>query len=79
MFAQYAMASAEEALHDAGWQPSSKEDLENTVLCSTQCHKICRADLLQGVYIGSGIGNLDDAYDTAVAYEKGVSHIHVLA
>ncbi|KAK4985039.1 Mitochondrial beta-keto-acyl synthase [Elasticomyces elasticus] len=53
-FAQYAMVSAEEALHDAGWQPSTKDDLENT-----------------GVYIGSGIGNLDDAYDTAIAYEKG--------
>ncbi|KAF2624656.1 3-oxoacyl-synthase-like protein [Macroventuria anomochaeta] len=24
-----------------------------------------------GVYIGSGIGSLDDAYDTAVAFEKG--------
>jgi 3-oxoacyl-[acyl-carrier-protein] synthase II len=28
---------------------------------------------VQGVYIGSGIGSLDDVYDTTVAYEKGVS------
>jgi 3-oxoacyl-[acyl-carrier-protein] synthase II len=28
--------------------------------------------LTQGVYIGSGIGSLDDVYDTTVAYEKGV-------
>lgn len=27
----------------------------------------------QGVYIGSGIGSLDDVYDTTIAYEKGVS------
>jgi 3-oxoacyl-[acyl-carrier-protein] synthase II len=27
---------------------------------------------LQGVYIGSGIGSLDDAYNTAVEFEKGV-------
>jgi len=25
-----------------------------------------------GVYMGSGIGSLDDVYDTTVAYEKGV-------
>ncbi|KAJ9622745.1 Mitochondrial beta-keto-acyl synthase [Taxawa tesnikishii (nom. ined.)] len=54
MFAQYAMASADEALNDAGWFPKKAEDLEAT-----------------GVYIGSGIGSLDDAYDTAIAYDKG--------
>ena len=27
---------------------------------------------MQGVYIGSGIGSLDDAYNTAVEFEKGV-------
>ena len=26
----------------------------------------------QGVCVGSGIGSLDDAYDTSVAFEKGV-------
>ncbi|KAK8202176.1 Mitochondrial beta-keto-acyl synthase [Zalaria obscura] len=54
LFAQYAMASAEEALNDAGWSPESPEDLEAT-----------------GVYIGSGIGSLDDVVDTTLAYEKG--------
>lgn len=32
LFAQYAMACAEEALNDAKWNPTSEEDLENTVL-----------------------------------------------
>lgn len=31
----------------------------------------------QGVYIGSGIGSLEDAYDTAVAFDKGVSESEV--
>jgi 3-oxoacyl-[acyl-carrier-protein] synthase II len=30
---------------------------------------------VQGVYMGSGIGSLDDVYDTTVAYEKGVSQV----
>jgi len=30
-FAQYAMASAQEALEDAGWAPMSDDDLEATV------------------------------------------------
>lgn len=54
LFAQYAIASAHEALEDAGWHPTSKEDLEAT-----------------GVTIGSGIGNLDEAYSTSVAFDKG--------
>jgi 3-oxoacyl-[acyl-carrier-protein] synthase II len=29
----------------------------------------------QGVYMGSGIGSLDDVYDTTVAFEKGVSDL----
>ncbi|GAB7345931.1 hypothetical protein MBLNU457_4164t2 [Dothideomycetes sp. NU457] len=53
-FAQYAMASAHEALTDAGWMPTKEEDLEAT-----------------GVYIGSGIGSLDDAYDTSIAFRDG--------
>jgi hypothetical protein len=32
------------------------------------------AHLEQGVYLGSGIGSLDDVYDTTVAFEKGVSY-----
>lgn len=28
---------------------------------------------IQGVYLGSGIGSLDDVYETSVAYSKGVS------
>lgn len=53
-FAQYALASAHEALDDAGWHPTAQGDLEAT-----------------GVVIGSGIGNLDEAYNTSVAFEKG--------
>lgn len=30
-FAQYAMACADEALNDAGWTPTSEQDLEATV------------------------------------------------
>jgi len=30
-FAHYAMAASEEALEDAGWKPTSTEDLEATV------------------------------------------------
>ncbi|KAK5143505.1 Mitochondrial beta-keto-acyl synthase, partial [Rachicladosporium monterosium] len=47
LFAQYAIASAQEALDDAGWHPTAQHDLEAT-----------------GVTIGSGIGNLDEAYNT---------------
>ncbi|KAF2718069.1 ketoacyl synthase domain-containing protein [Polychaeton citri CBS 116435] len=54
LFAQYAIASAQEALDDAGWHPTKKEDLEAT-----------------GVTLGSGIGNLDEAYNTSVAFDKG--------
>jgi hypothetical protein len=28
----------------------------------------------KGVYMGSGIGSLDDVYDTTVAFEKGASY-----
>ena len=51
LFAQYAIAAADEALNDAGWHPTSQQDLEAT-----------------GVAIGSGIGNLDEAYNTSVAF-----------
>jgi 3-oxoacyl-[acyl-carrier-protein] synthase II len=54
LFAQYAVASAQEALTDAGWFPTRQEDLEMT-----------------GVTLGSGIGNLDEAYSTSVAFDKG--------
>ncbi|KAK5137863.1 hypothetical protein LTR08_006632 [Meristemomyces frigidus] len=54
LFAQYAIASAQEALEDAGWHPTAQEDLEAT-----------------GVAIGSGIGNLEEAYNTSVAFDKG--------
>ena len=54
LFAQYALAAAQEAIDDASWKPSKEKDLEAT-----------------GVYIGSGIGSLDDAYNTAVSYERG--------
>ena len=54
LFAQYAIASAQEALDDAGWHPTAQEDLEAT-----------------GVAIGSGIGNLEEAYNTSVAFDQG--------
>ncbi|KAK3676132.1 Mitochondrial beta-keto-acyl synthase [Recurvomyces mirabilis] len=54
LFAQYAIASAHEALEDAGWHPTAQADLEAT-----------------GVTIGSGIGNLDEAYNTSVAFSHG--------
>lgn len=54
LFAQYAIAAAQDALNDAGWHPSSLEDLEAT-----------------GVAIGSGIGNLDEAFNTSVAFHEG--------
>ena len=73
-FAQYAMAAAEEALDDAGWRPTSDADLEATV--RNPQHLRCSTDKVQGVYIGSGIGSLDDAYNTAIAYKEGVgSHL----
>lgn len=73
-FAQYAMVASEEALNDSGWAPTKEEDLEVTVcfhVFSSPC--CCLLIVAQGVYMGSGIGSLDDVYDTTVAYEKGVS------
>lgn len=62
LFAQYAIASAHEALEDAGWHPTEQADLEAT-----------------GVTIGSGIGNLDEAYRTSVAfYEHGYRKVSPL-
>lgn len=54
LFAQYAIAAADEALKDAGWHPTAPEDLQAT-----------------GVTIGSGIGNLDEAYNTSIAFHEG--------
>jgi len=54
-FAQYAVAAADMALHDAGWKTSKPEDLEMT-----------------GVCLGSGIGNLDEIYETSLAHDKDV-------
>ncbi|KAK4217927.1 3-oxoacyl--synthase [Rhypophila decipiens] len=53
LFTQYAIAAAEMALADAGWNPTSPEDQDAT-----------------GVCLGSGIGNLEELYNTALAYEK---------
>ncbi|KAK3630104.1 Mitochondrial beta-keto-acyl synthase [Elasticomyces elasticus] len=54
LFAQYAIASTQEALEDAGWHPTAQHDLEAT-----------------GVTLGSGIGNLDEAYNTSIAFHEG--------
>jgi 3-oxoacyl-[acyl-carrier-protein] synthase II len=53
IFAQYAIAAAQEALTDAGWHPTKQDDLEAT-----------------GVTIGSGVGNLDEAYNTSIAFHE---------
>jgi hypothetical protein len=42
------------------------------ILSLSHCHELTGP---QGVYMGSGIGSLDDVYDTTVAYAKGVSYI----
>lgn len=55
-FVQYAIASTQMALDDAGWKPTSEADQEAT-----------------GVCLGSGIGNLEEIYETSLAYEKEVS------
>lgn len=54
-FVQYALASTQMALDDAGWKPTDEADREAT-----------------GVCIGSGIGNLEEMYETSLAYEQGV-------
>ncbi|OJD25248.1 beta-ketoacyl-acyl-carrier-protein synthase II [Blastomyces percursus] len=53
-FTQYALAATEEALADAGWKPTTREQKEMT-----------------GVCLGSGIGNFNEIYDTALTYDKG--------
>ncbi|KAK1963515.1 3-oxoacyl-synth [Colletotrichum sublineola] len=52
-FAQYAVACAEMAMKDAGWQPSCQDDQEAT-----------------GVCLGSGIGNLEEIYETSLAFNQ---------
>lgn len=52
-FVQYAMASTQMALDDAGWHPETPEDQEAT-----------------GVCIGSGIGNLEEVYETSLAFAQ---------
>lgn len=54
-YAQYAVAATQEALQDAGWSPTTQEDLEAT-----------------GVCLGSGIGNLEEMYDTSIEFHNGV-------
>lgn len=48
LFAQYAMASAEEALQDANWLPQSEEDLEATVRQQCSCTKEVMLSLISG-------------------------------
>ncbi|KAF8435270.1 thiolase-like protein [Terfezia claveryi] len=55
LFSQYAIAAAEEALGDAGLLGNMSEEQKD----------------MAGVCIGSGIGSLDDVYNTSVTYEKG--------
>lgn len=54
-FTQYAVAASHMALKDAGWEPKSEQEQENT-----------------GVCLGSGIGNLDEIYDTSLVHHKDV-------
>lgn len=37
VFSQYAVAAAEEALKDSGWNPGSDEEQERTVRSLTDC------------------------------------------
>ncbi|KAG6025819.1 hypothetical protein E4U41_001446 [Claviceps citrina] len=53
-FTQYAMAAADMALRDAGWEASTPEQREAT-----------------GVCLGSGIGNLEDLYETSLSHHNG--------
>ncbi|KAI1324285.1 putative3-oxoacyl--synthase [Xylariaceae sp. FL0255] len=55
-FSQYAMAATEMALSDASWKPSLESEAE---LQET------------GICMGSGIGNLDEFYNTSLTYEQG--------
>lgn len=77
-FAQYAMVASQEALKDAEWVPEKEEDLEATVGQSKLCLCESRANNRQGVYMGSGIGSMDDVYDTTVAFSEGVRLFHTL-
>ncbi|KAF7568391.1 FabB, 3-oxoacyl-(acyl-carrier-protein) synthase [Pyrenophora tritici-repentis] len=70
-FAQYAMVASEEALKDSEWFPKKEEDLESTVWRIRTLSTRALLTSYQGVYMGSGIGSLDDVYNTTVAYEKG--------
>ncbi|KAF2715104.1 3-oxoacyl-synthase-like protein [Pleomassaria siparia CBS 279.74] len=69
-FAQYAMVASEEALKDAEWSPTKEEDLETSVRMSRHVFEDMLI-FLKGVYMGSGIGSLDDVYQTTVAFENG--------
>lgn len=59
VFITYALAAAQEAIEDSGWQPTEEEDLDRT-----------------GVLVGSGIGGLDEIYNTSLLLqEKGPRRI----
>jgi 3-oxoacyl-[acyl-carrier-protein] synthase II len=55
-YTQYAVAAADMALADAGWNP--------------EAGSIAAQDT--GVCLGSGIGNFDDIYDTCLTYHAEV-------
>ena len=79
-FAQYGVVAAGEALEDAGWAPATESERERTVglylHTASQSVKTCfvmnvRLTLLtQGVCLGSGIGNLEEMYNTSVAFHE---------
>lgn len=74
-FTHYALAATEEALDDAGWKPSSPEQKERTVRHTyliQGCEANISAEEMQGVCLGSGIGNFDEIFDTSVAYSEAV-------
>lgn len=74
LFAQFAMAATHEALDDAAWRPTSPEQRAETVCLYANPYKIYKSMLtLQGVCLGSGIGNFEEIYNTVVSYEQSVS------
>lgn len=72
---QYALAATHEALEDAGWQPRTEHEREMTVsfFAGLTARTKAYPQRQQGICLGSGIGSFEEAYDTCIAYEKGVS------
>ena len=71
-FMQYSLVATKEALDDARWHPQDPTDLEMTV-CSHVSSTPSILTKLQGICMGSGIGALDDLYNTSILFDKAGS------